>query len=338
MSGALLSRASLGRVSLSELPADLADVWERLSGLGWRLDQFELLAPPTQGARNPVRFARYAGKTVVIRLPRVAAKVSGKTSARHARERHHQAAAAEAGVTPTPLLADPADGLLVLPFVPGQHPEPGKLDPAAAARMGRCLGKLHRETAPFDQGTDILRRIRRRVAQVATDAAAARRHAAGLPTIARALEPMLATLERTAPPLAPCHGDLVPGNIIDDGNRVYLIDWETSTAGDPHQDIANVCLRTRLQGAARATFLETCFDGHAVAELEQARARVQLWEAACALDKALIYWRNGMRSGEIDPRVNGWTRRCSRLLAAPGTRAAALVLDNLAAASMQSLD
>jgi thiamine kinase-like enzyme len=141
------------------------------------------------------------------------------------------------------------------------------------------------------------------------------------------MDPLLATLERTTPPPTPCHGDLVPGNIIDNGDRVYLIDWETSTAGDPHQDIANVCLRAKLKVDTQTAIVDTYLQGEPTATAESARARILLWKAACALDKALTYWRNGMRSDNIDPRADGWTRRCSALLAAPGTRAAMLFLD-----------
>ncbi|MBK1618039.1 hypothetical protein CKO42_06170 [Lamprobacter modestohalophilus] len=308
---------------MSALPDDFAVAWDRLAGLGWRPEQIEWVERPSQGERNQVYLLRHAGESAVIRLPHAGPKAADRS----AREIHNLNAAAAAGVTPAPLLADPTDGLLLLPYLHGEHPKPGMVRREAAIRLGRCLRSLHRDTAPFRSGTDILRRIRRRMAGVAAEADEARRHAAGLPSVVRAMEPVVATLKRTAPLPVPCHGDLVLGNIIDNGDRVHFIDWETSTAGDPHQDIANLCLRARLEGAPRAALLETCFDGDSERSLHQATARVRLWEPACALDKALAYWRNGVRSGDVDPRVAGWTQRCSALLAAPGMRAAHLVLD-----------
>jgi thiamine kinase-like enzyme len=304
-------------------PTGLEVAWDRLADIGWRPEQVEWVERPTQGERNRVYILRHAGHGAVIRLPRARTK----TLDWHAREMHNLAAAAASGVAPTPILADPRDGLLVLPYLQGAHPTPGAVGPASAERIGRCLRRLHRDTAPFRQAGDILSRIRRRMQRVAAEAREARRHAAGLPSIARAMEPVVTTLERTAPPLVPCHGDLVLGNIIDDGHRVYCIDWETSTAGDPHQDIANVCLRAQLQDAARAMLLATYFNGDLEHTAERARARVRLWEPTCAFDKALIYWRHGVQLGTVDPRVAGWTRRCSTLLAAPGMRAATLFLD-----------
>lgn len=298
-------------------------VWDRLADIGWRPAQVEWVEQPTQGERNRVYIVRHAGHVAVIRLPRARTKAPQW----YAREMHNLAAAAASGVAPTPMLADPTDGLLVLPYIQGAHPRPGAVSPASATRMGRCLRSLHRETAPFRPGAAILGRVRRRIARVAAEASEARRHAAGLPTIARAMEPVVATLERTAPPPVPCHGDLVLGNIIDDGSRVYFIDWETSTDGDPHHDIANVCLRAHLEGAARAALLDTYFIGDPKRTADRARARVRLWGPTCAFDKALAYWRNGAQSGYVDPRVAGWTQRCSTLLAAPGMRAATLFLD-----------
>jgi aminoglycoside phosphotransferase (APT) family kinase protein len=308
---------------MSALPDDFAVALDRLASLGWRPEQIEWVKRPSQGERNQVYLLRHAGESAVIRLPLARSKAADRS----AREIHNLNAAAAAGVTPAPLLADPKDGLLLLPYLQGEHPKPGIVTLDAAVRMGRCLRILHRDTATFRSGTDILRRIRRRMAGVAAEADDARRHAAGLPSVVSAMEPVVATLKRTVPLPVPCHGDLVLGNIIDDGVRVHFIDWETSTAGDPHQDVANLCLRARLEGAPRAALLGAYFDGDSERSLHQATARIRLWEPACALDKALTYWRNGVRSGDVDPRVASWTQRCSALLAAPGMRAAHLVLD-----------
>ena len=36
-----------------------------------------------------------------------------------------------------------------------------------------------------------------------------------------------------------CHNDLMPGNLIDDGSRLWLVDWEYAGAGHPLFDLAN---------------------------------------------------------------------------------------------------
>ncbi|RFF26500.1 MULTISPECIES: phosphotransferase [unclassified Wenzhouxiangella] len=302
---------------MSEVPHELSDAWKRLEKLGWRADLLEWVRSAEKGERNRVFIARHDGTTAVIRLSGKKPGQSKRKKEHYAREMYNLAAAAEAGVTPTPLLADPSDGLLVLPFVQGRHPVRRQVERESAVRIARCLSRLHRGAPTFLRGTDFLRRIHRRVRKVCQDEAAARLHAPRLPETAKALEPVLDALHRTAPPLAACHGDLVLENIIDDGERAHLIDWETSTSGDPHQDVGTVLLRARMSRDVREAFLAAYFADHSTEEEMRGRARVRLWQTARALDKALIYWRNGVRSGKIDKRVKGWTRRCFNLLFAP---------------------
>lgn len=316
---------------MTSVPDELADVWQELAQLGWRIDRLEEFRRAPEGERNRVYFARHDGVRVVIRLP---GKHPGRKKKKsYNREMHNLVAAAELGVTPTPLLADPSDGLLVLPFVSGSHPVRREVAADSAVRIARCLRKLHDEASLFLEGTDFLGRIRRRVRQVVADRPAASRHSRDLPKAARNLVPVLDALDRTAPPLASCHGDLVLANIIDDGQRAYLIDWETSCAGDPHQDVGTVLLRARLNDDVREAFLAEYFHDRPIEEARQGRLRVRLWETARALDKALIYWRNGQRTGKIDPRVKGWTRRCVNLLRSGETRAALSVLESQSAGS-----
>ena len=45
----------------------------------------------------------------------------------------------------------------------------------------------------------------------------------------------------------PCHNDTVPENfIVDDSNRVYLVDWEYSGMNDPSWDVAAYILESKL--------------------------------------------------------------------------------------------
>jgi len=50
----------------------------------------------------------------------------------------------------------------------------------------------------------------------------------------------LHTLDRGCTAL--CHGDFHPLNIIDDGNRLWILDWVDATAGDPLADICQTYL------------------------------------------------------------------------------------------------
>jgi thiamine kinase-like enzyme len=55
-------------------------------------------------------------------------------------------------------------------------------------------------------------------------------------------------LSRRIAPFRPvlCHNDLLPANLIDDGARLWLVDWEYAGAGHPLFDLANASANVGL--------------------------------------------------------------------------------------------
>ena len=51
-----------------------------------------------------------------------------------------------------------------------------------------------------------------------------------------------------------CHNDLLAANFIDDGERVWIVDWEYAGMGDPFFDLANFAVNNGLDedGETRA--------------------------------------------------------------------------------------
>ena len=47
-------------------------------------------------------------------------------------------------------------------------------------------------------------------------------------------------------PLVSCHNDLLPANFINDGARLWLLDWEYAGMGDPAFDFANFAVNNGL--------------------------------------------------------------------------------------------
>jgi thiamine kinase-like enzyme len=53
----------------------------------------------------------------------------------------------------------------------------------------------------------------------------------------------------------PCHNDFLPGNLIDDGVRMRIVDWEYAGMGDPFFDLGNFSINNDLTEAEDAAFL-----------------------------------------------------------------------------------
>jgi thiamine kinase-like enzyme len=84
-----------------------------------------------------------------------------------------------------------------------------------------------------------------------TYAATARSLGARLPDDIEALLDDAARLSRRIAPFVPvlCHNDLLPANVLDDGRRVWLVDWEYAGIGHPFFDLAGVSANCRFDDA-----------------------------------------------------------------------------------------
>ncbi len=59
--------------------------------------------------------------------------------------------------------------------------------------------------------------------------------------------------------LVPCHNDLLPENVMDDGNRVFLLDFDYSGNNDPCFDLGSICVEaesddTQIRELTRAYY------------------------------------------------------------------------------------
>jgi len=58
-----------------------------------------------------------------------------------------------------------------------------------------------------------------------------------------------------------CHNDFLAANFIDDGSRLWLIDWEYGGFNNPLFDLANLASNNNLEPASARHLLELYFDG-----------------------------------------------------------------------------
>lgn len=148
-------------------------------------------------------------------------------------------AAADAGLAPEVLYADPATGhLLTRRVVGGRHWSATELrEPAKRARAADALRRLHRITGtPGDTGA-VFRRIEHLLASAA---GLGLELPPGLPEQRRRLRDIEAqrTSDRDRMPPGLNHNDFWLNNFLDDGERLWLLDWEFAGRGDGLYDLA----------------------------------------------------------------------------------------------------
>jgi thiamine kinase-like enzyme len=184
-------------------------------------------------------------------------------------EYRNSVTAAAAGVGAPVIEYLPDRSLLVLRYIDGRTFT--NADVAAEANITRIAAacrQLHsggRFAGDFDM-FDIQRRYRSVVA------ARGMRIPPGYDALADRFEAMRAALAVRAVPTVPCNNDLLAGNFIDDGARIWLIDYEYSGNNDPCFELGNIASECGLTTDALAG-LVTAYYGRASRSLI-ARARL----------------------------------------------------------------
>ncbi len=96
-------------------------------------------------------------------------------------------------------------------------------------------------------------------------------------------------LEATQMPLPVVfgHHDLLPGNLIDDGERLWLIDWEYGGFGTAMFDLANLATNGRFAPADDRCLLETYFERPVSGDVQRS---FDAMKVASALREAAWAW------------------------------------------------
>jgi len=153
-------------------------------------------------------------------------------------------AAAAAGLAPEVVHAEP--GVLVLHFVDGRTLGPADFaDAGILSRVAELLRRCHREVALHLRGPVVTFWP----FHIVRDYAATLR--AGGSAWTGELPRLLGLADRLARALGPVeiaftHNDLLAANIIDDGARLWLIDWEYAGFGAAAFDLANLATNNGL--------------------------------------------------------------------------------------------
>jgi thiamine kinase-like enzyme len=232
------------------------------NGVDALLDQVPVLAGPRSVADLPggltnrnVRVTTSTGD-YVVRLSQSDAGLLGiDRDAEHANTR----AAAVAGVGAQVVDYRPDLGLMVITFLPGVAltngtiAQPGVIPRAAeAVRRLQAGPRFVNDFDMFARQAGYLALVRQRgfplphgYADFAPEWEQVRRAIAAHPAVT-----------------VPCNNDLLAGNFIDDGRRIWLIDYEYSGNNDPAFELGNTATECDLTGDQVDELVEAWSDGH----------------------------------------------------------------------------
>ena len=169
------------------------------------------------------------------------------------REREHEASliAAAVGVGPEVVEFLEAEGVVVTRWIDGEVVAGGRLrEPATLRRVARALHAVH-AGPPLPGRFDSFRVVEQYRSIVFTYGASVPAAYAWARQVARQIE-----AARGRAPERPCHNDLVAANVIDDGRRLRIVDWEYAGMGDVFYDLACIAAQAGLDAEGRAVLLE----------------------------------------------------------------------------------
>ena len=172
-------------------------------------------------------------------------------------ERAAAKAAHAAGLSPE--VVHTAPGMMVMRFVEGRTCVADDVrDPGRLAQILSILKRVHRDLPRFLHGPALAFWPFHVIHDYAhTLEQAGSRYASRLPD----LVDVAASLELAVGPIDMVfgHNDLLPQNFIDDGKRLWLIDWDYAGFNSPLFDLANLASNARLDAEQETWVLATYY-------------------------------------------------------------------------------
>jgi thiamine kinase-like enzyme len=234
---------------------------------GWAGARVEI-EPIQRGPTNETYRVTVDGTRYCVRIPRA---VPSLVPIDRATEYENTLAAAKSGAGPAVVLALGPLPALVLEWIDGAPQTAALLreSPDAMRKLAEAARRLH-AGPPFRGELDLFR-VRRDYRRIC------REHGIPVPdgydgyeALARRIEEALTVQGHR---LVPCNNDLVASNLIDEGDRFRIVDYEYSAMNDPCFELGNAAAESQLTGA-HVEELVACYFGR---PLRSRVARAQLW-------------------------------------------------------------
>jgi thiamine kinase-like enzyme len=232
-------------------------------------------------------------------------------------EMHNAHVAARAGVTAEVIHADSASGILLTVYIDDcvtMTPREFARREGSAARAGRALKRMHDCAEAFEFRFELFAMIDDYLAILDERKAEL---PAGYAGVVEAAAPVRAALERNPAKLAPCHCDPLCENFLDDGERMWIVDWEYSGMNDPLWDLGDLSVEAGFSAGQDAEMMRA-YCGREPLPAET--GRMIIYKAMCDLLWTLwglIQHSDGNPAEDFWAYSIGRFERCKALMATP---------------------
>lgn len=242
----------------------------RLKDLFSRIPVFENvkdITPLGGGLTN----SNYRVETITATyVMRVSDSKSGLLGINRDNERVNTIKAYEAGVGAAVIDSLIKENVLVISWIDAKtlHAEDIHKEPGLLKRMATALKRLH--TGPAFQGEFYFPAIRKKYLQTVIE------NNYFLPDQYLELEPLITELERwlkeNPEPFVPCNNDLLAENFMDDGEKIWIIDYEYSGQNEASFDIGNLAGELFLNEEETRILCDAYWKKHLPAKIARAKA------------------------------------------------------------------
>ena len=195
-------------------------------------------------------------------------------------EAHNAELAANAGVSAPLIYANADNGLMIsrcIDEIVTMTPEEFKSRKGSPTRAGQAFRMLHNSGQKFEFRFELFAMIDEYLGILGTKDIELPK---GYHAVVKAAEPVKAALNNNPGLLAPCHCDPLCENFLDDGEKMWIVDWEYSGQNDPLWDIGDLSVEGGFNQAQDMELLQAYCAGEPD---EKTIARMVIYKAMCDL-------------------------------------------------------
>lgn len=194
-------------------------------------------------------------------------------------EAYNARVAAEAGVSAEVLFFDESDGLMLCSHLDGttMSPEAFCSVPGAPARAALALKRMHEFKKPFRFRFELFSMIEEYLRTLSGLGATL---PDGYHDVVKEAEAVRKVLDAHPAELAPCHCDPLCENFLDNGERMWIVDWEYSGMNDPLWDLGDVSVEAGFKREHDEEMMRAYCGGHVD---EASFGRMMIYKAMCDL-------------------------------------------------------